>query len=687
MNWLARFKKLEIKGCLLGPISGVVVSLPLFLFVVTACWAGDLPADEEILYLKSLEIEELLRVEVTSVAKKAQKLSEAPAAIFVITREDIRRSGATSIPEALRMVPGLEVAQIDANKWAITSRGFNGRFANKLLVLIDGRSVYTPLFSGVYWDVQDSLLEDLERIEVIRGPGATLWGANAVNGVINIITKQAKDTQGSLVTGGFGTEERGFGGVRYGKKLGDDTYYRVYAKYFDRDSRVYASNHDASDEWDVKRAGFRVDRQGAGGDSLTLQGDYYDGETGERVMTKSLDPTDPPGFDADNDISGGNVVSRWKHTISDTSEMILQLYYDRTERKSAILEQTHDTIDIDCQHQFVLGERQEIVWGVGYRFTSDDLGSTFYTSYSPDSRNDNLYSGFLQDDITIAENKLHLTLGSKFEYNEYTNFEIQPNARLMWTPKEQHSIWAAVSRAVRTPSRTEDDGRINGMVIPGTPPVVVALCGDRDFESEELLAYELGYRVQPTDRLSLDVAGFFNDYDNLRTLEAGTPFLETSPSPQHMVLPSSADNKMEGTTYGIEVAADWHALDWWRMQAAYTYLQMQLHLDGDSADTISESAEGESPHYQISVRSSMDVMPNVELDLWVRYVDNLPSQDVGSYVTLDTRLGWKPHEHFELSIVGQNLLESHHPEFEPDFIDTVPTEVERSVYGSVTWQF
>jgi len=644
--------------------------------------------------LTQLSLEDLMDIEITSVAKKAQKLSEAAAAVFVVTQEDIRRTGATSIPEALRMVPGLQVARIDANKWAITARGYNGRFSNKLLVLMDGRSVYTPLFSGVYWDMKDTLIEDIDRIEVIRGPGAALWGANAVNGVINIITKSANDTQGGLVVAGAGSEERGLGAFRYGGKLGRDAYGRIYAKYFNRDDAVFTSGKDASDEWDVSRAGFRMDWQGSGPDALTLQGDLYDGETGETIITKSLDPSEPPTFDEDNDISGANLLGRWKHTISDTSETALQVYYDRTERKSVILDQVHDTLDMDFQHQFTLGRRHEIMWGLGYRFISDDITNTFYGSWDPDSRDDDLFSGFVQDDITLIRDRLQLTLGSKFEHNDYTGSEIQPNGRLMWTPHEGHSIWGAISRAVRTPSRTEHDGRINMMVLPpgSSLPlfpghVVVGVVGDGDYDSEELLAYELGYRVQPTDQLSVDIATFYNDYSHLRTLEPGGPFLEISPSPAHLVFLSSADNEMEGETYGIEVAADWRASDWWRIQASYTYLQIQLELDRDSGDTISESAEGESPHHQLSLRSSMDIVRDLALDLWVRYVDDLPSQDVDSYFTLDVRLGWKLYGNVELSVVGQNLLDDQHPEYKPEIIDTIPTEVERGVYGKVTWQF
>ncbi len=359
-----------------------------------------------------------------------------------------------------------------------------------------------------------------------------------------------------------------------------------------------------------------------------------------------------------------------------------------------VLEQRHDTFDIDFQHDFALDQDHQIVWGLGYRFIRDDISNTFYGSWNPGNRDIDLLSAFIQDEITLVDNKVKLTLGSKFEHNDYTGFEIQPNARLIWTPDEYCSIWAAVSRAVRTPSRTEADVRLNnrvlppGSLLPGFPGYgLVTIFGSDDYESEELFAYELGYRLQPNSRVSLDIAAFFNDYSNLRTLEQGDPFPETSPTPAHLTVPLTADNKMKAEVYGFEVAIDWLAIDWWRLQVTYAYLQMQLHLDDDSRDTISEDAEGESPHNQISVRSSMYLPMDLELNLWTRYVDRLPSQDIDSYVSLDVRLGWMPHKQLEVSIVGQNLFDNNRQEFKPDFIDISPTEVERAVYGSILWRF
>ncbi|MDY6844037.1 MAG: TonB-dependent receptor [Thermodesulfobacteriota bacterium] len=672
-----------------------IIEVILILSIMVFCWAGNLEASQQLpIDLTELGLEELMNITVTSVAKKEQKLFNAPAAIFVISQEDIRRSGAMSIPEVLRMVPGLQVARIDANKWAISSRGFNGRFASKLLVLIDSRSVYTPFYSGVYWDVQDVLLEDLDRIEVIRGPGAALWGANAVNGVINIITKKAKDTQGSVVSIGLGTEERGFGGGRYGGKRGDNLYYRIFTKYFRRDGSVNPSGVDTSDDWDVLRGGFRVDWILSNRNTLTLQGDIYDGEAIEvgQVTSLSVPPYTWISYE-DTDIAGGNILAHWQHTFSDSSDIALQLYYDRTKRTNHILGDVHDTFDMDFQHRFLLHEWHEVIWGLEYRFIHDNIDNSFTVSIEPNKRNDDLCSAFVQDDITLVEERLYMMLGSKFEHNDYTGFEIQPNARMLWTPHANHSAWVAVSRAVRTPNRSEDDIRVNSQVLPpgSFPPFpgpgVISFLGTHNFDSEELLAYEFGYRTQPMNRLSLDMTVFYNVYDKLRTLEAQTPFFEILDGQLCYIVPLASDNKMSAETYGVELVADWQAMDWWRFQAAYTYLQIQLHLDGDSTDVVSASGEGENPHHQVSIRSSINLWEDLEFDFWLRYIDELPSQNVESYVSLDIRVGWNPSKNIELSIVGQNLFDSHHPEFIQELYTTIVTEIERSVYGKITWRF
>ncbi len=637
--------------------------------------------------LTERSIEELMNIPVTSFRTK-QPLSASAAAISVITAEDIRRSGATTIPEALRMAPGLEVAKVDAHQWAVSSRGFNDTFANKLLVMIDGRSIYTPLFSGVFWDVQDTILEDIDRIEVIRGPGATLWGANAVNGVINIITKSSADTQGTLISAGGGTEERGFASVRYGAKINDELSFRVYGKYFDRDDSVLRSGGDAHDAWQMGRGGLRLDWRPADANLFTFQAEAYDGNI-DQAYTR-VTPTPPYTPFQQNttyDVRGGHVLGRWTHTISDESNFSVQSFYDRTVRDSAIFEEKRDTFDLDFQHQFPLGERNNLVWGAGYRATKDDIGNTFDISLDPDQRTTHLFSAFAQDEIVLVPEALSLTIGSKLEHNDFTGFEIQPSARLLWTPHEKHSVWASVSRAVRTPSRAEDNIRLNQGPGP-IPGSLVSIFGNRSFESEELLAYELGYRVQPHERLSFDLATFYNDYEHLRTIRPGTPFFEASPAPPHVVIPLRAGNDLKGETYGAELAANLQTTDWWRLSASYSFLQIQLHPTSNPPDQSSERAgEGSSPHHQFSLRSRMDLPKNFEIDTTLRYVDGLPAINVDSYVVMDIRLGWRPTQNLEFSIVGQNLFDNRHLEFVPTTVSTQTAEVEHSVYGKVTLRF
>jgi len=642
----------------------------------------------------AMSMEDLMNLQVTSVSKRTQKVADAAAAIFVITQEDIRRLGATSIPEALRLVPGLEVARIDQNKWAIGSRGFNGRFDNKLLVLIDGRSVYTPLFSGVYWNVQDVMLEDVDRIEVIRGPGATLWGANAVDGVINVITKKAKATQSAVVTAGAGTEERAAGGVRYGGKLGNNTYYRAYTKYFDWGPSAYPSGMTAHDGWDALRGGFRADWTPAGANSLTLQGDIYRSRFDETLTVASLSAPYSNTFPNDGKYSGGNILGRWNHT-SERSSMSLQMYYDNTTITDHSLFGDHQNIlDLDFQHGFHVGDSQQFVWGLGYRSIRDKNDSSFTVSLQPNQVTLNQFSTFLQDEISLVDNRLQITLGSKFERNEFTGFEIEPNARLLWNLTPNQSIWTAVSRAVRTPALTEEGLRLNSQVIPpGTPanpsplPAVIAVFGSHQFNSEDLLAYELGYRVQATSDLSLDIATFYNNYSNLRTAEPGAPFVEGSPAPTDIVIPFVAGNKMSGGTYGVELFADWKVVPKWRLVGSYSYLQMDIHKNANSQDPTPDNPNGSSPRHQWYLRSSIDLPKHFEQDTTLRFVDHLPSLNVPNYYSLDAHLGWRPVTRLELSIGGQNLLNDWHFEFMPDFVNTSPTVVKRSIFGSITFKF
>lgn len=634
--------------------------------------------------LTELSIEELVEIDITSVSKKSQKLADAAAAIFVITSEDIRRSGATTIADLLRMVPGLQVARIDTNKWAVTARGFNGRLANKLLVLMDGRSVYSPLFSGVFWSIQDTLLEDIDRIEVIRGPGATLWGANAVNGVINIITKSAKDTRGNLVVAGAGTEERAFGAVRRGGSLGPDAAYRIFAKAFSRDESVDSSGSDYTDDWTGWRAGFRMDREAEGEDSVTLQGEIYTGDASDIITTPTFAPPFTETAEEGIDSFNANVLARWTHLLENRSEMTLQLYYDRTDYDIDLIEIRADTIDIDFLHRFGLGNRQEIVWGLGYRFIHDDIVGSDNIQFTSDSETTDIFSGFLQDEIAFLDKKLRLTIGSKFEYNDHTGFEIQPNARVAWTPGTGYSAWAAVSRAVRTPSRGEEDSRFNLAVAPAGPGTLLlaSAFGNPDLSSEEVVAYEAGFRKRLTPRLSLDLALFFNDYRRLLDDRADGISFEMDPSPPHLLHTSHLETDMKAETWGVEIASEWMILDGWRLHGAYSYFQLSLDPVGDE-----KTPDESDPAHQVSLRSQMDLSKAVELDVWVRYVDDISDQEVDDYVALDVRLGWKPCAGVEISITGQNLLEDEHAEFVSEYFSIRPAEIERSFYGKITWVF
>lgn len=667
-------------------------------FLLAAIYITALPAsvgaystDE----LFNLSLEELVNIQITSVSKKPQRISDSAAAVFVITQDDIRRSGAASIPEALRLAPGINVARIDGNKWAITARGFNGRFANKLLVLMDGRSVYTPLFSGVYWDVQDTLLDDIDRIEVIRGPGAALWGANAVNGVINIITKHSEKTNGLLAKGCYGSEENGFAAVRYGSPAGRHGNYRVYAKYFNRDGYDAIGGGEAADDWNSFRGGFRYDGQLDSRDTLTVQGDAYSGTEGQTNSEFSLAP---PSYrlirDEDTSFSGGNLLLRWERTLSENSDLALQTYYDHTERdEKALVKESRDTFDLDFQHRFALGNRQEIIWGLGYRLSRDDLDPNEPTiSINKSSQTDQTASFFVQDEITLKPDLLRFILGSKFEHNDYTGFEVQPNARLICTPSEKHSIWASVARAVRTPSRAEEDAVITLEIIPPdlttippTPIIAATANGDEDYDSEELLAWELGYRFMPSTAFSFDLAGFLNVYDNLRSAEPQS--LDPTALPLHLVLPNLLHNKLKAKTWGFEAVVDWKIRDWWRLQTAYSFLQMDVDMESDSNDGGSiDLMEGTSPKNQLSVRSSMDLPRNIALDFWLRYADQLESLDIDDYVTLDIRLGWEPRPGLELAIVGQNLLQDSHQEYSPEY-QTLATEVPRGIYGQAVLHY
>lgn len=605
--------------------------------------------------LKRLSVEELLDVEVTSVSRRPERLSQAASAIQVISRDEIRRSGATSLPEALRLASNLQVAQVNSSQWAISARGFNNVLANKLLVMIDGRTVYTPLYAGVFWDVQDTLLEDIDRIEVVSGPGGALWGANAVNGVINVTTRNAQQTQGLFLQADAGTELGTLGGIRYGGALTPNLHYRVYGKALERDDTALTNGTDAGDDWKLRQGGFRLDWD-SDGTVLTLQSDVYDGE---------------PNPDANVPVSasGGNLLGRWRHVISDASDFQLQMYYDRTRRDfNNGFAENLATFDIDWQHRFALGSHQELIWGLNARRMDHEVNNLSLFAFLPAHEVLNRYGLFVQDEISLIPQRVRLTLGTKLERTHYTGYEHQPSGRLAWTPTNAQTLWAAISRAARTPARIDRDFYLN------LTPSIPFIAGD-DFQSEKVLAYELGWRLQPDASASISLSAFFNRYDDLRSAEPGGP---------PFGLPITFANGVEGDTYGLELAAAYQVLEGWRLKGGYTFLKKHLAMKPGSRDMNQASVESNDPENQLVIQSLVNLPQGIELDGVVRYVDALADPQVPSYVSVDLRLALRVTDQLEVSVVGQNLLDARHPEFVPS--NPSAREIERSVYGRVTWR-
>ncbi len=659
------------------------------------------------------DLEALMDVEVFSVSKKAQSLADSAAAVYVLNQQDIKRSGATTIPELLRLVPGMEVARLDSNAWAVTARGFNGRFANKLLVLIDGRSVYSPLFAGVNWDVQDTMLEDIDRIEVVRGPGGTIWGANAVNGVINIITKSAVDTQGTLVSAGGGTYEHGFVSVRQGTKISESGHVRVYGKYFDRDHFENTPSDSGNDEWDQGRVGFKAEWDLDEVSTLTIQGDAYKGE----ILGSITDPTPTPPYSSFNaeqqtDMTGGNAVVEFRRWLGDDNVMEFKAYFDSTSRgDDGGFSEKRRTIDATFQHNVALSDSFDFIWGLGYRLNSSDIRSDFAVSTVKPAEQNPVYSAFLQGQLSLLDDKLRFTVGSKFEDNEFTGFEWQPSARVLLRPDETNTFWGSISRAVRTPSNAEDSIRTLISVVPqaGLPLIDPALAGLIPFlpcatcdvafgfagvdsyESEELLAYELGWRGKVTDRLNLDIAAYFNDYDNLRTTEVISPLVNPTTigfdaaNLLNQVFLTSANN-MEGEVYGAEIAAAIQPTDNWKIRSGYNYIKLDLELDAGVTDPASLGFEHASPHHQVFAHSMVDLPANFSLDTILRWKDRVSDHDVDSAWNADVRIAWKPLEQIEFSLVGQNLATPSEREFGNNVvIGNANTRAPRGVYGKITW--
>ncbi|MEH6626708.1 MAG: TonB-dependent receptor [Motiliproteus sp.] len=633
-------------------------------------------------HLLDLPLLELLDMEVTSVSRREQNLLTAPAAIHVVTNDDLRRRGITSVADALRMVPGIHVASIDGNKWVVSSRGHGGRFSNKLLVQIDGRSVYTPAFSGVYWDIQDLVIADIDRIEVIRGPGAALWGANAVNGVVSITTKSAEATQGWLLEAGTGNQLSGLATLRYGMEIDDNQKARFYLK-----SRQYESNDrvanagDANDDWDVSSAGFRLDGA-AGDDSWTLQGDLFQANE-DQLLSAVFQPA-PVFAQAEVkdkvDSTAWNILGRWERNHNSDSTSTLQLYWDHTKRNEVYAGQKHDTLDVDFQNQLSLGENHSLVWGLGYRRVEARYRNSFSIKVIPESQNTDLYSAFFQDQITLLPSVLTLTLGSKFEHNEFTGFEVQPSARVMWLPAAGHSVWASISRAVRTPSIGD-----NGSDVVSSPvPAFMVVRGNEDFQSETVDAYEIGYRYHGSNQFTIDATAFYNEYDDYRSFEFSSPTVLLM------------DNQIYGNSSGLELSGVWQAARWWQLKASYSYLHLDMKNRQQSTDTINALVlNGSYAKNMWKLQSSMDVADAWEIDAWFYYVGSIDAPStvalmagtsIDDYVSTNARVAWKYHPDVELSVTANNIFDSGHLEYVGEHF-SVPTEISRSVLAQIRWQF
>jgi iron complex outermembrane recepter protein len=610
--------------------------------------------------LKKMSLEELMNIEVTSVSKHPEKLTQAASAIQVITQEDIRNSGAKTIPEALRLASNLQVAQVNSSQWAISARGFDNVLANRLLVLIDGRSVYTPLYAGVFWDVQNLVLEDVDRIEVISGPGGTLWGANAVNGVINIITKSAADTKGLFVEGATGNDFPGLGSIRYGGQINDNLSYRVYGTGFKLGNTIDTNGRTTNDQWPMIQGGFRIDWNTSKDDQLMLQTNIYNGKP------------DPNAVDTPVATNGDNIIVRWNHKTSEKSDFQLQAYYDRTYRDfGSGLSEDLKTYDIEWQNKYRIGEHHTLTYGTDLRSMDDSVTNLKLLGFFPGHKMLYLYSLFVQDEILLIKDRLHFTAGLKDEHNSYTGFEYQPNGRLAWTLSTKQTIWAAVSRAVRTPSRIDRDFAI--YLTPTLPPY---LKGDSSFISETVIAYELGWRIEPLKNLSVSLATFYNVYDDIRSAEPGPP-------PLH--IPITIGNDVRGNTYGFELSATYQLTNWWNLRGGYTFLRKDLSVKPGTVDLNGATAESDDPESQVLIQSNINLPYRIELGTVVRYVDKLPKPYVPAYTGLDLRIGWKLSKVVELNIVGQNLLDKQRLEFIPS--SPARQQIERIVYGKITCRF
>jgi iron complex outermembrane recepter protein len=675
------------------PVWGAALLASILVSVARADADSQASTDQSsVTALKNLSLEQLSQIEVTSPSREPRPAFTSPVAIYVITGDDIRRSGVTTIPDALRLAPGVEVAQIDGSKWSVGIRGFGTRLSRDVLVLIDGRTVYTTLFDGTYWEVQDTLLEDIDRIEVIRGPGGIIWGPNAVNGVINIITKSAKDTKGTFAQAGGGNVEQGFVNYRYGG--GDALAYRFYVKAFDRGPEEHG-DHDDFDHWAGTQGGFRMDWAQGPRDAFTLQGDAYTQEDGERVNFSTYVPPVNEAIDGYAGASGANLLFRWTRTFSDASNFQLQAYYDRTNRHEPNFGEDRDTADVDFLGKTPLFWRQELLYGAGFRLSDgrfDEVASglVFY----PFNRADWLATAFIEDDIDLLPDKLKLTAGTKLLGTNFTRGALlEPSVRLTWTPTTNQTVWAAYTHAVRTPSDGEENFYLSSYLgQSGQLPLYARYSANPDFAAEQLNGYELGYRRLIQKTLYVDVASFYNNYHDLFSenlagpvsIQTSIPFPVAAAPPEYILIPAQFQNDYFGETKGVEIAPEWRPASFWRLRGSYSFLHMSLAArPGIFAGAPPSATTGSSPQHEATVESSFDFGKKFQLDVTYRFVSSLTAQHVPAYSTGDARFAWQFSRLVGFSLVGRNLFQNFHIEYIGD--PGLPVGIVRNVYAALTF--
>ncbi|HEX5070992.1 MAG TPA: TonB-dependent receptor [Vicinamibacterales bacterium] len=630
--------------------------------------------------LRTLTLDELMKLDVTTVSKFPQPRWETPASVFVLTDADIERSGATTLPEVLRLVPGLHVAQIDGNKWAIGIRGFTDRLARAMLVLVDGRAVYDPLFAGTYWEVQDIPLDDIERIEVVRGPGGALWGANAVTGVVNIIRKAPSAVQGTAVTLLSGTSDPVLASARYGGARGDAFQYRVSGEFAARSPQTNALGLDYDD---AKRgqAGFRADWTTANG-LLTFQGDGYHSVIGQRDTLTMYSPPSAQNIVTPDPLSGANALARWTRTPADPRSAKVQTYYDYTSRSELVFQQQQHTWDLDYQ-QGTLAGRHELLWGAGYRLVSGATQTEGTLRFDPPTRTDNLMTAFVQDGVTFLPERLSLTAGVKIEHNAYTGFEWQPNGRLTWSLAPTRVVTLSVTRAIRTPSRVETDFETGSLLNPAVPSFL-RLLPNPDFRSEELIAYEAGFSTMVGTRILATVSVFHNEHDNVLSTLLGPAFVETGAGGSRTIFPLQFSNGLRGHSDGVETTADVRLMPWWRLTGHYSFFRLDLFKKPGGQD-LSQELRNESgfPSHQVQLTSSVDVGRRVSVDWFFRYLSGVPTFAAPAYSTSNLRANWHVRTGVDLFVVGRNLHRASHFEFSDG--SNGQFGIERSVLVGLRW--